>query len=169
ARLLDPRSFPTRRSSDLRRSVGWRRSAAGPAPDWRGNGSGRHRRGRGGGAGCGGEAGAGAGAPHRRRLPDHGDARRMFTGIVRELGRLKRDPYPSGDGGMRLEIAHSAELGARLEVGASLAVAGACLTLIESAPELSVVELSSETLARTRLGRLCAGDPVNLEPALRAG
>ena len=70
---------------------------------------------------------------------------------------------------MRLEIAHSAELGARLEVGASLAVAGACLTLIESAPELSVVELSSETLARTRLGRLCAGDPVNLEPALRAG
>jgi len=68
-----------------------------------------------------------------------------------------------------LEIAHSAGLGARLGVGASLAVAGVCLTLIESEAERSVVELSPETLARTRFGRMRAGSEVNLEPALLAG
>lgn len=93
----------------------------------------------------------------------------MFTGLVREIGRLSRDPRPSAGGGVRLEITHGEELGRLLGVGASLAVAGVCLTLVESAPESSAVELSAETLARTRLGRLHKGDAVNLEPALRAG
>jgi riboflavin synthase len=71
-----------------------------------------------------------------------------------------------------LEIAHSAALGERLVgdgVGASLAVNGVCLTLVEITPERSAVELSPETLARTTLGDLEEGDAVNLEPALRAG
>ncbi len=97
----------------------------------------------------------------------------MFTGIVRELGSLTADPEDSGQGGVRLRIGHSAELGAELPTGASLAVAGVCLTVVagpggRSAVE-SEVELSRETLARTRLGSLRLGDRVNLEPALRVG
>lgn len=93
----------------------------------------------------------------------------MFTGIVVERGRLKADPEPSPRGGLRLVIEHSETVGARLGIGASLAVAGVCLTVIEGGATESVVELSRETLARTRLGRLRRGAQVNLEPALRFG
>ena len=64
---------------------------------------------------------------------------------------------------------HSATLGELLSVGASLAVSGVCLTVIELQPEESLVELSPETLRRTTLGVLRAGYEVNLEPALRMG
>lgn len=96
----------------------------------------------------------------------------MFTGIVRELGTLTADPAESGQGGVRLRLGHSPELGSLLSVGASLAVSGVCLTVLETRHRSVVeseVELSRETLARTRLGRLRQGDRVNLEPALRAG
>jgi riboflavin synthase len=68
-----------------------------------------------------------------------------------------------------LAIEHSEALGAELEIGASLAVSGVCLTIIEKVPGLSTVELSPETLARTTLGNLVAASEVNLEPALRVG
>jgi riboflavin synthase len=96
----------------------------------------------------------------------------MFTGLVQERGRLTDDPMPSGQGGVRLAIGHSAEIGRRLEIGASLAVSGVCLTVVtlDGDPPLGcTVELSPETLARTTLGALRRGDPVNLEPALRMG
>ncbi len=70
---------------------------------------------------------------------------------------------------MRLRIGFSAELGERLTIGASLAVEGVCLTVVELASTSCEVELSPETLARTRLGALDAGQAVNLEPALRLG
>jgi riboflavin synthase len=73
---------------------------------------------------------------------------------------------------VRLVVEHGPELGRRLEIGASLAVAGVCLTVTEldgEPPVRSTVELSPETLARTNLGRLRRGDEVNLEPALRMG
>jgi riboflavin synthase len=54
-------------------------------------------------------------------------------------------------------------------VGASVAVSGVCLTVVEQNGEWCKVELSQETLDRTRLGALRDGDEVNLEPALRAG
>ena len=106
----------------------------------------------------------------------------MFTGLVHELGRLSAPPETtavsswgasaSADGdvaGVILRLAHGEPLSERLEIGASLAVSGVCLTLIEHAPGRSTVELSPETLARTTLGELVEGDDVNLEPALRAG
>jgi riboflavin synthase len=98
----------------------------------------------------------------------------VFTGIIVERGRLIADPEPSGQGGVRLTLEHSPELGRRLEIGASLAVSGVCLTIIRletelADPGLSTVELSPETLSRTNLGELRAGDEVNLEPALRMG
>jgi riboflavin synthase len=96
----------------------------------------------------------------------------MFTGLVQERGRLTDDPMPSGQGGVRLSLGHSADLGRRLEIGASLAVSGVCLTVIEldgDPPLGCTVELSPETLSRTTLGALRRGDPVNLEAALRMG
>ncbi len=96
----------------------------------------------------------------------------MFTGIIVERGRLIRDPEPSGQGGVRLVLEHSPELGRRLEIGASLAVSGVCLTITELAgepPVRSTVELSPETISRTNLGGLKSGSEVNLEPALRMG
>jgi riboflavin synthase len=96
----------------------------------------------------------------------------MFTGLVQERGHLTDDPMPSGQGGVRLAIGHSADLGRRLEIGASLAVSGVCLTVVtlDGDPPLGcTVELSPETLSRTTLGALRRGDPVNLEPALRMG
>jgi riboflavin synthase len=98
----------------------------------------------------------------------------MFTGIVLERGRLLSDPAPSGRGGSALAIRHGRELAARLEVGASLAVAGVCLTVTEvgdaeGGGARTLVELSPETLSRTTLGHLPAGAEVNLEPALRVG
>ena len=98
----------------------------------------------------------------------------MFTGIVRECGRLTEAPRPSDQGGVLLRIGHSADLAKRLEIGASLAVAGVCLTIVtmetgEGDDAVSTVELSPETLERTGLGELSEGDELNLEPALAAG
>jgi riboflavin synthase len=105
----------------------------------------------------------------------------LFTGLVVECGRLLEDPVPSGQGGVRLVIGHSRGLGERLEIGASLAVSGVCLTVTEKGGDRGsdrvsdyvsdrvIVELSPETLARTSLASLRGGDPVNLEPALRLG
>lgn len=95
----------------------------------------------------------------------------MFTGLVRERGRLAADPVPSprGGGALVLRLLHSSELSDVLAVGASLSVSGVCLTLVESRRGESVVELSPETLRRTTLAGLRAESEVNLEPALRVG
>ncbi len=76
---------------------------------------------------------------------------------------------------MTLVVGHSAALADVLEIGASLAVDGVCLTVVTedaggtSTAAASAFEVSPETLARTRLGALRPGDEVNLEPALRMG
>lgn len=93
----------------------------------------------------------------------------MFTGIVLEVGRLLNGPVPSGRGGVRLRLGHGEALAARLEIGASLAVCGVCLTITALDRGVAEVELGPETVRRTRLARLRRGDRVNLEPALRLG
>jgi riboflavin synthase len=93
----------------------------------------------------------------------------MFTGLIQECGRILGEPRPSGLGGVRLEIALSPRLAAELGAGASLAVAGVCLTVLERAEAAVTVELAPETLARTTLGGLRSGAAVNVEAPLRAG
>ena len=83
----------------------------------------------------------------------------MFTGIVEELGTV-REASPD-----RLVIAAAIVLGDTKD-GDSLAVNGACLTVVELTDETFAVDLSAETLARTSLGSLKPGDPVDLERAL---
>ena len=92
----------------------------------------------------------------------------MFTGIVRERGRVVAAADGAG-GDRRLTLAVSAALARDLEPGASLAVDGVCLTVVALEDERVDLELSPETLARTTLGSVVAGDRVNLEPALRLG
>src|SRR5439155_1582866 len=54
-------------------------------------------------------------------------------------------------------------------IGASVALDGVCLTVVEHEDGRAAFDLSLETLSRTTLGRLQAGDAVNVEPALRLG
>jgi len=93
----------------------------------------------------------------------------MFTGLVRQRGTLIDEPRRSEHGGVRLRIRLGEALTEELGIGASLAVAGVCLTVVELSPGEVAVELSPETLARTTLGELRRGSQVNLEPALRMG
>jgi riboflavin synthase len=89
----------------------------------------------------------------------------MFTGIVAGIGRVTE--VEKRRGGLRLVIAPPLRLG-RFTAGESVAVAGVCLTAVERGGRL-VADVSPETLRRSRLGVLAAGDPVNLERALRWG
>ena len=90
----------------------------------------------------------------------------MFTGIVREVGRVVA--VEGDDEGLTLQV-EAPRTAEALAVGDSVAVAGVCLTA--EAVEDGTVRFHAvpETLARTSLGRLGPGDQVNVEPALRAG
>jgi riboflavin synthase len=90
----------------------------------------------------------------------------MFTGIVEEVGTVRR-LAPAG-ALARLEITARVALEGS-DPGASVAVNGACLTVVARVADGLVFELGPETLARTVLGRLAEGDPVNLERPLRLG
>jgi len=90
----------------------------------------------------------------------------MFTGIVEELGRVVSVEERSG--GARLVIAADAVVEG-LEVGASVAVNGCCLTAVEVGTGEWAADAVIETLRRTNLGGLQAGDAVNLERPLPAG
>lgn len=86
----------------------------------------------------------------------------MFTGLVREVGTVRS--LESG----RLTI-HAPQLAADAGLGDSIAIDGACLTVVANDGDTFSFDAVPETLARTCLGRLSAGSSVNLEPALRAG
>lgn len=91
----------------------------------------------------------------------------MFTGLVVGTGRLARTEARGGD--LRVWIEHpGVDLGV-VRLGDSIAVAGVCLTVVECGPAVFAADLSAETLARTTLGGLERGAPVNLEPSLRLG
>jgi riboflavin synthase len=91
----------------------------------------------------------------------------MFTGLIRHLGTL--EARSSRPGGAHLRIAAPADLLARAELGASIAVNGACLTSVAVDGRAWEAELSEETLDKTTLGRLALGATLHLEPALRVG
>ena len=89
----------------------------------------------------------------------------MFTGIVEELGRVRRvEPNATG---ARLEF-EACRVLEDMDVGGSIAVNGCCLTVVEHGDTWWAAEAVEETLKRTSLGALRAGDPVNLERPVRA-
>jgi riboflavin synthase len=88
----------------------------------------------------------------------------MFTGIVEERGRVRT--ITTFEGGARLEI-EAATVLTDAEVGASIAVNGCCLTVVEHGDGWWAADAVIETLERTSLGALRAGDAVNLERPVR--
>lgn len=88
----------------------------------------------------------------------------MFTGIVQALGKVvTTTETPSG---RRCEFALGALADRHFNLGDSIAVNGACLTVVALAADRFAADVSAETLRVTTLGSLAAGSPVNLEPAM---
>lgn len=88
----------------------------------------------------------------------------MFTGLVESLGTVREVVFDGA--GCRLAV-RTAEIAAELTVGESVAVNGACLTVVAGNGETCSFQLGPETLQRTNLGESRQGDRVNLERALR--
>ncbi|MGN6983714.1 riboflavin synthase subunit alpha [Neisseria sp. P0008.S010] len=90
----------------------------------------------------------------------------MFTGIVQGMGRVVSIEQPAAD-----FRTHTVELpgdmAGGLQTGASVAHNGCCLTVTETDGRTARFDLMAETLDKTNLGRLKAGDLVNLERAAR--
>jgi riboflavin synthase len=91
---------------------------------------------------------------------------RMFTGIVRERGRVAG--IEGGAAGVRLRITAPATAPG-VALGDSVSIGGVCLTAVGVEGDEIAFDAVPETLSRTALGNLAAGDEVNVEPALRAG
>jgi riboflavin synthase len=84
----------------------------------------------------------------------------MFTGIVEELGRVR-----SRNGG---RVVFDASIVTEdSKTGDSMAVNGCCLTVVDVGPGWWAADAVAETFARTNLGELAPGDPVNLERPVR--
>ena len=90
----------------------------------------------------------------------------MFTGIVREVGRV--EAVEERGESVRL-VVRAPETAAAATIGDSVSLAGVCLTAVEVADGSVAFDAVPETLRRSTLGRLETGGSVNVEPALRAG
>jgi riboflavin synthase len=89
----------------------------------------------------------------------------MFTGLVESLGTVTRAEEVAA--GRRLTVRD--QMAPQLAIGESVAVNGACLTVVESRGDEFAFEVGPETLLKTNLGTLKPGDRVNLERSLKVG
>ncbi|MCR9073046.1 MAG: riboflavin synthase [Alphaproteobacteria bacterium] len=89
----------------------------------------------------------------------------MFTGIITDIGRV-RSVEQRGD--TRFIIGTAFDM-ATVDIGASIACGGACLTVVEKTRDSFTVDVSAETLSKTTLGQWSEGTPVNLERSLTLG
>lgn len=89
----------------------------------------------------------------------------MFTGIITDVGRIRR---LERRGDLHARIATAYDTGS-IEIGASIACDGVCLTVTATGGDWFDVDISAETLSKTTIGDWAEGDPVNLERALKVG
>ena len=89
----------------------------------------------------------------------------MFTGLVQKVGRLEQVSFQGEAGRLVLSV----HFDAALQTGESIAVNGACLTLVEQHGEKLVFDVLRETFEKTALREKSPGAPLNLERALRLG
>jgi len=89
----------------------------------------------------------------------------MFTGIVTDVGRV-RAIERKGDTRIEIETAYDMD---DVDIGASIACSGPCLTVVEKGSGWFAVEASAETLDKTALGDWEVGTRINLERAMRIG
>jgi riboflavin synthase len=92
----------------------------------------------------------------------------MFTGIIEGTGTVAALAVAADAGGARLEV-EAPFLAGDLRPGESVAVNGCCLTVAEATAAGFAADLVAETLRRTALGGLAAGDTVNLERPMALG
>lgn len=90
----------------------------------------------------------------------------MFTGIIQGLGEILSLSPTGQDIRVHIKALYALE---NIQVGESIAVNGACLTVESHGPRTFTAFASAETLARTSLGSLSTGSKVNLERALALG
>ena len=88
----------------------------------------------------------------------------MFTGIVEELGTIRNIQRKSEGTVLEIQARH---ILSDADIGDSIAVDGACLTIRSLVPEAFTADISAETLRRTTLGERRVGEEVNLERSLR--
>lgn len=89
----------------------------------------------------------------------------MFTGITTDLGTV-RSVETRGDARFVIDTRYDM---ASIDIGASIACSGACLTVVEKGDGWFAADVSAETVSRTKLGDWSKGDRVNLERSLRVG
>jgi riboflavin synthase len=91
----------------------------------------------------------------------------MFTGIITDIGTITALEQ---QGDLRARIATHYDT-SRIDMGASIASDGVCLTVVDLGPDWYEVQISAETVAKTNIGRngWTVGKRVNLERALKVG
>ncbi len=89
----------------------------------------------------------------------------MFTGIITDVGRVLAIAE-RGDRRLRIATAFATDT---IEIGASIACSGVCLTVVEKGADWFAVDVSAETLSKTALAAWRPGTRVNLERALKVG
>ncbi|GGX53157.1 riboflavin synthase subunit alpha [Tateyamaria omphalii] len=89
----------------------------------------------------------------------------MFTGIVTDIGTIT-DLWQEGDLRVRIQTAYDTS---GIDMGASIASDGVCLTVVDLGPDWYDVQVSAETVSKTNLSGWAVGRRVNLERALRVG
>jgi len=92
----------------------------------------------------------------------------MFTGIVTDVGEIV-SIVPGGQKGDRRFVIRTRHDLAPVPMGASIACSGCCLTVVEKSADTFTVEVSGETLDKTRLGDWQAGTRINIELSLKLG
>lgn len=89
----------------------------------------------------------------------------MFTGIITDIGSV-RSITTKGDTRIRLNTAFDTDT---IDIGASIACSGVCLTVVDKGRDWFAVDASGETLSCTNLGSWAEGTRINLERALKVG
>lgn len=89
----------------------------------------------------------------------------MFTGIITDIGTVL-SLTQEGDLRARIKTAYDMT---QVDLGASIASDGVCLTVVAKGPDWYEVQVSAETVSKTNLGRWTPGTRLNLERALKLG
>lgn len=89
----------------------------------------------------------------------------MFTGIITAIGQIE-ELKDAGDRWLKITTPWACD---KIDLGASIACSGVCLTVVERADNWFAVEVSAESLSRTTIGGWQKGSQINLERALRLG
>lgn len=89
----------------------------------------------------------------------------MFTGIITDVGTIEAVEQ-RGDLRIRIATHYDSET---IDIGASIACSGVCLTVVQKGPGWFAIDLSAESVSRTPEGRWQAGERLNLERALKVG